>query len=30
VLRGQAPRPEAPLRRLRALGGYAAAMASRR
>ena len=30
VLRGQAPRLEAPLRRLRALGGYAAAMASRR
>ena len=30
VLRGQAPRPEAPLRRLRALGGYAAAMASAR
>jgi hypothetical protein len=30
VLRGRAPRPEAPLRRLRALGGYAAAMASRR
>jgi GT2 family glycosyltransferase len=26
VLRGQAPRPQAPLRRLRALGGYAAAM----
>lgn len=30
LLRGQAPRLEAPLRRLRALGGYAAAMASRR
>lgn len=30
VLRGQAPRPEAPLRRLRALGGYAAAMSKRR
>lgn len=30
VLRGRAPRPEAPLRRLRALGGYAAVMASRR
>ena len=30
VLRGQAPRLEAPLRRLRALGGYAAAMASAR
>jgi GT2 family glycosyltransferase len=30
VLRGRVPRPEAPLRRLRALGGYAAVMASRR
>jgi GT2 family glycosyltransferase len=30
VLRGQAPRLQAPVRRLRALGGYAAAMASRR
>jgi len=30
VLRGQAPRLEAPMRRLRALGGYAAAMASAR
>lgn len=30
VLRGRSPRPEAPLRRLRALGGYAAVMASRR
>jgi GT2 family glycosyltransferase len=30
VLRGQAPRVQAPVRRLRALGGYAAAMASRR
>jgi GT2 family glycosyltransferase len=30
LLRGQAPRLQAPLRRLRALGGYAAAMASRR
>ena len=30
LLRGQSPRLEAPLRRLRALGGYAAAMASRR
>ncbi len=30
LLRGQAPRLEAPLRRLRALGGYAAVMASRR
>jgi GT2 family glycosyltransferase len=30
LLRGQAPRLDAPLRRLRALGGYAAAMASRR
>jgi GT2 family glycosyltransferase len=30
LLRGQAPRLEAPLRRLRALGGYAAAMASAR
>ena len=30
VLRGHAPRPEAPLRRLRALGGYAAAMSKRR
>jgi GT2 family glycosyltransferase len=29
VLSGHAPRPQAPLRRLRALGGYAAAMASR-
>ena len=30
LLRGQAPRLETPLRRLRALGGYAAVMASRR
>jgi GT2 family glycosyltransferase len=30
LLRGRVPRPEAPLRRLRALGGYAAVMASRR
>jgi hypothetical protein len=30
LLRGQAPRLEAPLRRLRALGGYAAVIASRR
>ncbi|HEX3668295.1 MAG TPA: glycosyltransferase [Acidimicrobiia bacterium] len=30
VLRGRAPRLQAPIRRLRALGGYAAAMASRR
>ena len=30
LLRGQAPRLEAPLRRLRALGGYAAAVVSRR
>ena len=30
LLRGQAPRLEAPLRRLRALGGYAAVMVSRR
>jgi hypothetical protein len=30
LLRGQAPRIEAPLRRLRALGGYAAAVSKRR
>jgi GT2 family glycosyltransferase len=30
LLRGQAPRLEAPLRRLRALGGYAAAVSKRR
>jgi GT2 family glycosyltransferase len=30
LLRGQVPRLQAPLRRLRALGGYAAVMASRR
>jgi GT2 family glycosyltransferase len=29
MLRGQAPRPRIPLRRLRALGGYAAALTSR-
>ncbi|HKA94292.1 MAG TPA: glycosyltransferase family 2 protein [Acidimicrobiia bacterium] len=29
VLRGQAPRPEVPLRRLRALGGYATALSRR-
>jgi hypothetical protein len=30
VLRGEAPRPRIPLRRLRALGGYAAALTSDR
>jgi hypothetical protein len=30
ILRGQAPRPKIPLRRLKALGGYAVAMNRRR